>query len=169
MTSDGVALTGLYPESHRAVPQDTDLWRRDDAFFAGVRDQLAAYFAGRLTRFTVPLATQGTAFQRRVWAALGEIPLGSTASYSALALHLGSPGAARAVGAANSRNPISLIVPCHRVVGAGGTLTGYAGGLVLKQWLLEHEATMVHRSHCRMAPMALAAAAPRGAVQLALG
>lgn len=164
LVSDGESLTGVFPESHRAVPE-TDEWRRDDAFFAGVRDQLSAYFAGRLMNFTVPLAARGTHFQRRVWDALREIPLGTTTTYSALATHLRCPTASRAVGAANARNPISLIVPCHRVVGASGTLTGYAGGLELKQWLLDHEATTARRCKGGLTPASLAAVAPR-AVQL---
>lgn len=167
LVSDGESLTGVFPESHRAVPDVTDAWRRDDAFFAGVRDQLGEYFAGRLTDFTVRLGARGTQFQQQVWGALREIPAGSTTTYGALAAHLGRPTAARAVGAANGRNPLSLIVPCHRVVGTGGALTGYAGGLVLKQWLLEHEATMARRVGGGITPVALVAVAPR-AVQLTL-
>ena len=165
LLSDGESLTGVFPESHRAVPEITTGWRRDDAYFAGVRDQLAAYFAGRLMDFTVRLAAKGTHFQRRVWDALREIPLGTTTSYGALAAHLGMPTASRAVGAANGKNPISLIVPCHRVVGAGGLLTGYAGGLELKQWLLEHESNAGRRSAGGVTPIALAAVSAR-AVQL---
>lgn len=156
MVSDGQFLTGLFPESHRALP-DTSGWRRDDEQFAGVRDQLIAYFAGRLTRFTVPLAPIGTPFQKKVWAALTEIPLGATTSYSGLATHLGMPSASRAVGAANGKNPISLIVPCHRVIGAQGALTGYAGGTELKAWLLEHEATTARRASGGVTPVAMAA------------
>lgn len=167
LLSNGDALTGVFPESHRAVPEATAGWRRDDAFFAGVRDQLGAYFAGRLTDFTVRLGAKGTHFQHRVWEALREIPLGTTTTYGALAAHLGQPSAARAVGAANGKNPLSLIVPCHRVVGTGGALTGYAGGLELKQWLLEHEATMARRAGGGVTPIALAAVARR-AVQLTL-
>lgn len=163
LVSDGESLTGVFPESHRAVPTVTDGWRRDDAFFAGVRDQLGAYFAGRLTDFTVRLAAKGTAFQRRVWDALREIPSGTTTTYGALAAHLGQPTAARAVGTANGRNPISLIVPCHRVVGTGGALTGYAGGLELKAWLLEHEATMARRLGGGVTPLGLVAVTPRAA------
>lgn len=166
MLSDGESLTGVFPESHRDVP-DTENWRRDDAFFAGVRDQLIAYFAGRLTDFTVKLAPQGTPFQRRVWDALREIPLGTTTTYGAIATHLGSPSSSRAVGAANGKNPISLIVPCHRVIGTAGALTGYAGGLELKQWLLEHEATTARRAAGGVTPIALAAVTRR-AVQLTL-
>jgi methylated-DNA-[protein]-cysteine S-methyltransferase len=166
LVSDGQALTGVFPESHRELPAPTDAWRRDDGFFAGVRDQLAEYFAGRLCDFTVKLGAKGTVFQQRVWKALTEIPLGSTTTYGAIAQHLGSPSAARAVGAANGRNPISLIVPCHRVVGSTG-LTGYAGGLELKQWLLDHEAAMRKRAGGNVTPIGLAAVARR-AVQLSL-
>lgn len=166
LVSDGQALTGMYPESHRAVPS-TDGWRRDDAWFAGVRDQLIAYFAGRLTKFSVPLAAAGTKFQKRVWAALSEIPLGATATYGNIASHLGAPSSSRAVGAANGKNPISLIVPCHRVVGADGSLTGYAGGVELKQWLLEHEATTARRSCGGVTPIGLAAVT-RHATQVVL-
>ena len=167
LLSDGQALTGVFPESHRAVPEVTEAWRRDDAFFAGIRDQLTAYFAGRLTDFTVRLGVRGTSFQRRVWAALRDIPAGTTTTYAALASHLGHPAAARAVGSANGRNPLLLIVPCHRVVGAAGAPTGYAGGLELKQWLLDHEATMARRARGGVTPIALAAIS-RGAVQLTL-
>jgi methylated-DNA-[protein]-cysteine S-methyltransferase len=167
LVSDGEALTGVYPESHRAVPEITTAWRRDDAFFAGVRDQFTAYFSGRLTEFTVKLAPKGTPFQQRIWAALREIPLGTTTHYGALAAHIGSPSASRAVGAANAKNPIALIVPCHRVIGSAGALTGYAGGVELKQWLLEHEATTARRAAGGVTPIGLASVAP-SAVQLTL-
>ncbi|WP_305879902.1 methylated-DNA--[protein]-cysteine S-methyltransferase [Simiduia sp. 21SJ11W-1] len=101
--------------------------------------QLAEYFAGRRQEFDLPLAARGTAFQQQVWAALTAVPLGATASYGDIAAGIGKPKAVRAVGAANGRNPIAIVVPCHRVIGANGTLTGYAGGLARKQWLLRHE------------------------------
>lgn len=101
---------------------------------------LAAYFAGELAALdALPVATGGTAFQREVWQALREIPPGTTQSYGRLAAQLGRPSASRAVGAANGANPISIVVPCHRVIGASGALTGYAGSLPRKRWLLEHE------------------------------
>lgn len=102
-------------------------------------DELREYFAGERTSFTLPLAPSGTDFQRKVWLALREIPYGVTESYGEVAQRIGQPTASRAVGLANGRNPIAIIVPCHRVIGASGTLTGYAGGLERKRWLLDHE------------------------------
>ena len=114
---------------------------RDDAhpILIETARQLGAYFAGTLTRFTVPLDPQGTPFQRDVWTALVAIPFGETRSYAEIARAIGRPTAFRAVGAANGKNPISIIAPCHRVIGANGTLTGFAGGLAAKQFLLDHE------------------------------
>jgi methylated-DNA-[protein]-cysteine S-methyltransferase len=101
--------------------------------------QLKAYFAGKLREFDLPLAPQGTDFQQRVWLALLRIPYGATASYGDIARAVGEPGASRAVGAANGQNPVAIIIPCHRVIGANGTLTGYGGGLPNKKFLLELE------------------------------
>lgn len=101
--------------------------------------ELAAYFAGTLTAFTVPLRPRGTPFQRAVWAELSAIPYGAAISYRALAAAVGNPAAVRAVGAANGRNPLPIIIPCHRVIGTDGSLTGYGGGLENKRWLLAHE------------------------------
>lgn len=103
------------------------------------RAQLAAYFAGRCLRFELPLAPEGTTFQRSVWDALVAIPAGTTATYGEIAARIGKPHAARAVGMANHDNPIAIVIPCHRVIGASGKLTGYAGGLPMKSWLLSHE------------------------------
>jgi O-6-methylguanine DNA methyltransferase len=112
---------------------------------AALRAALDAYFAGALAAFDgLAVATGGTAFQREVWAGLRKIAPGTTLSYGALAQKLGRPGASRAVGLANGANPIGIVVPCHRVIGAGGTLTGYAGGLARKRWLLDHEHAPVH-------------------------
>ncbi|WMC10182.1 methylated-DNA--[protein]-cysteine S-methyltransferase [Oceanimonas pelagia] len=102
--------------------------------------QLNAYFTGQLTRFTLSLAPAGTAFQQQVWQALLTIPWGEQRSYGEVASAIGNPRAVRAVGAANGRNPIPILIPCHRVIGANGSLTGYAGGLERKRWLLAHEA-----------------------------
>ena len=114
---------------------------RDDTAFDDVRGQLAEYFAGDRTAFDLPLHPTGTAFQQRVWAALREIPYGETRSYGVQASAIGAPvSASRAVGTANGQNPISIIVPCHRVIGANGALVGYGGGLPAKRWLLGHEA-----------------------------
>jgi methylated-DNA-[protein]-cysteine S-methyltransferase len=112
---------------------------RDDAAQPALREQLDAYWQGGLQAFDLPLAPVGTPFQQRVWAALRTIPYGQTASYRQIAEQIGQPTAVRAVGAANGRNPIWLVVPCHRVVGSDGALTGYAGGIELKRRLLDHE------------------------------
>jgi methylated-DNA-[protein]-cysteine S-methyltransferase len=103
------------------------------------RDQLAEYFAGSRRTFDLPLGPQGTAFQQAVWRALLAIPYGATCSYAQIAGVVGKPSASRAVGAANGRNPLAIVVPCHRVIGADGSLTGYGGGLAQKEWLLRHE------------------------------
>ncbi len=109
------------------------------------RQQLAEYFAGERTRFDLPLAAEGTPFQRRVWSALSGIPYGETRSYAAIAAAVGSPAAVRAVGAANGRNPLPIVVPCHRVIGSDGRLTGFGGGLPTKAWLLQHERGVLER------------------------
>ena len=111
----------------------------DDGRLDMVLDQLEGYFTGTRREFTVPLVVSGTDFQRAVWRELSRIPYGSTSSYGELATAIGRPSAARAVGAATGLNPISVIIPCHRLVGAKGTLTGFAGGLDAKRWLLRHE------------------------------
>ena len=113
--------------------------RPEHAVLAETSRQLADYFAGRRQSFTVTLDFRGTDFQKRVWAALLAIPFGETRSYGQIARDLGRPSASRAVGAANGRNPISIIAPCHRVVGSNGALTGFAGGLAAKTYLLDHE------------------------------
>jgi methylated-DNA-[protein]-cysteine S-methyltransferase len=137
LTGDGEGLTGLYTDQHGRKP--TELGPRLDEEFAEARTQLEEYFAGERDDFDLPLTAPGTAFQRAVWQALREIPYGSTMTYGQVAEHVGSPKAVRAVGSANSRNPISIIVPCHRVVGSDGKLIGYAGGFSAKKWLLDHE------------------------------
>jgi methylated-DNA-[protein]-cysteine S-methyltransferase len=131
-------LTNLRMEDQTHEPR-RDGWSLDERAFPKVVDQLAAYFAGELTEFDVTLDLQGTAFQRRVWSALLEIPYGRTESYGEVARRVGEPSAFRAVGTANGRNPVAIIVPCHRVIGASGTLVGYGGGLDRKRTLLELE------------------------------
>ena len=130
---DDGRLTGLWL-GHDGSPTG------DDSPFAAVHEQLDAYFAGELQDFDLPLAPHGTPFQLRVWDELTRIPYGQTISYLELALRLGDRKLVRAVGTANGRNPLSIIVPCHRVSGADGTLVGYGGGLERKRWLLDHEA-----------------------------
>jgi len=132
-------LTRLHMDGQRHAPATSAEWERDDAGLAGIVEQLEAYFAGSREDFDVPLDLQGTDFQRSVWAGLLEIPYGETMSYGELARRVGRPGASRAVGLANGRNPVAIIVPCHRVIGADGTMTGYGGGLDRKVWLLDHE------------------------------
>jgi methylated-DNA-[protein]-cysteine S-methyltransferase len=132
-------LRGIWFADHRTPPSPDALGERDDTAFADVAGQLAAYFAGALRRFDLPLAPVGEPFAQRVWAALREVPHGTTCSYSELAAGLGGPGFAQAVGLANGRNPLSIVVPCHRVVGADGALVGYAGGLARKRFLLALE------------------------------
>jgi methylated-DNA-[protein]-cysteine S-methyltransferase len=122
----------------RALP-DMSGWQQDGEALAPYLAEFDAYFAGRLQRFTLPLAARGTAFQQAVWQALCDIPYGETRSYGEIARVIGKPSASRAVGAANGRNPLSIIVPCHRVIGQNGSLTGYAGGLPIKQVLLHLE------------------------------
>lgn len=133
--SDGEALTGLH-----MTGRPGDDWLRDPAALAPAVEELRAYFAGELRDFTVPVRPAGTAFQRTVWAELRRIPYGTTISYAELAARVGNPKAARAVGAANGQNPVCVVIPCHRVIAADGTLGGFGGGLWRKEWLLAHEA-----------------------------
>jgi methylated-DNA-[protein]-cysteine S-methyltransferase len=137
--SDGY-LTGMSMNGQRHAPEPAPDSRVDPAWFAETVGQLDAYFAGTLTQFDIPINLDGTEFQRRVWSQLQSIPYGETISYGELARRVGNPKASRAVGLANGRNPVAVIVPCHRVIGANGKLTGYGGGLDRKTWLLELEA-----------------------------
>ena len=140
LTGDGRALTGLYMQEGRTAAAVRPEWTRDDDAFADVREQLDEYFAGRRTDFDVPLEMEGSPFQRRVWKELEGIPYGETISYGELARRVGPPATPRNVGATNGRNPVAVIVPCHRVIGADGSLTGYGGGLERKRLLLDLEA-----------------------------
>ncbi|MFI6622783.1 methylated-DNA--[protein]-cysteine S-methyltransferase [Streptomyces sp. NPDC050528] len=133
------ALCGLYMVDQRHRPPQENFGTPDDTPFAETTAQLQAYFAGELKEFTIQLRLHGTPFQQTVWDQLRRIPYGETRSYGDLADALGNPGASRAVGLANGKNPIGIIVPCHRVVGANGSLTGYGGGLDRKQRLLDFE------------------------------
>ncbi|MBO0857159.1 MAG: methylated-DNA--[protein]-cysteine S-methyltransferase [Chloracidobacterium sp.] len=141
LTSNGDAITELFmKEKYIGEPKPIGDWSRDDGLFLEAAVQLRAYFAGELIEFDLPLATGGGPFQRRVWAELRTIPYGSTVSYGEIARRVGAPKASRAVGAANGDNPISIIIPCHRVIGSNGKLTGYGGGIERKKFLLEFEA-----------------------------
>lgn len=135
---DGVLTNVSMHEQRHTAPPPSDAVT-DDAWFKDVADQFDAYFAGELLNFDVDVSLLGTPFQRDVWSRLREIPYGATISYGELAKRVGNPNGSRAVGLANGRNPVAIIVPCHRVIGANGSLTGYGGGLERKTWLLEHE------------------------------
>jgi methylated-DNA-[protein]-cysteine S-methyltransferase len=137
---DGASLSRLHMLGGRKRIDVNPAWQRDDAAFGAVRGQLDEYFAGERHEFELPLGMVGNQFERRVWDQLREIPYGETASYGEIARRVGNPDAARAVGLANGRNPIAVIVPCHRVIGADGSLTGYGGGLERKRLLLDLEA-----------------------------
>ena len=171
LARSAIGLAGLYlpqpdrPQPDRAQPGPTqpdrspdrtqrsgpaEGWVHDPTAFADVTEQLAAYWAGTRQVFDLPLDLHGTVFQQAVWTALLAIPYGTTTSYGAIAARLNLPGGSRAVGLANGRNPVSLVVPCHRVIGSTGLLTGYGGGLPNKRFLLAHEA-----KHSPDAPLAL--------------
>ena len=159
LTSDGEAVTGIYMEEHEGGPQalsgfsasaspaaaftslPTLSWEDGGAVpvLQEARRQLDAFFDGKRESFDLPLKPAGTPFQRTVWDELTRIPFGKTISYGELAKRIGQPAASRAVGLANGKNPIAIVIPCHRVIGANGTLTGYGGGIDRKKWLLEHE------------------------------
>ena len=134
LLSDGESLTGLYFDRN-----DENVRLEDVPVLIDAERQLAEYFGGWRQTFDLPLRPRGTEFQQSVWRALLEIPFGQTQSYSAVARRLGQEKAVRAVGLANGRNPISILIPCHRVIGSNGSLTGYGGGLWRKQFLLKHE------------------------------
>ena len=141
LAAAGGALCGIYFAGQKHLPEDVPTWREDDRLpvFAAARTQLAEYFAGTRTHFALPLEPSGTAFQRAVWNAIAAVPFGATITYAELAAQAGHPGSARAAGAATGRNPLSIVVPCHRIVGTDGSLTGYAGGIERKHALLALE------------------------------
>ncbi|MFF2841109.1 methylated-DNA--[protein]-cysteine S-methyltransferase [Paenarthrobacter sp. NPDC057981] len=142
LTARGEFLTGIFYEGHWHMPAPDYFGEpvsREDPVFAHTRSELSEYLNGQRTEFSVPFEAQGNPFQEKVWARLQHIPFGETVSYGELAAELGDPHLAQAVGSAVGRNPISIIIPCHRVVGRKGQLTGYAGGLRNKRFLLELE------------------------------
>ncbi|MCF3932608.1 methylated-DNA--[protein]-cysteine S-methyltransferase [Acuticoccus sp. M5D2P5] len=136
--TDALQVLG-FPSGSRAM-EPAPTWIRDDRVFRDVRDQLAAYFTGELRAFDIAIDPRGTPFQQHVWHLLATIPYGETRSYGDLALTLGASGASRAVGAANGANPLPIILPCHRVIGSTGKLTGFGGGIATKRYLLDLEA-----------------------------
>jgi methylated-DNA-[protein]-cysteine S-methyltransferase len=141
LTAVGEALAGVYMDGHANGPSAGSDWVHSDdsPVLAEARRQLAAYFCGELKRFDLPLSPDGTAFQQKVWRELQAIDYGETVSYGEIARRLGAPNASRAVGLANGSNPISIVIPCHRVIGANGKLTGYGGGIERKAALLDFE------------------------------
>jgi methylated-DNA-[protein]-cysteine S-methyltransferase len=141
--ADGLALISFPCGRRPREPSAT--WTRDEGVLGEAIAQLRAYFAGERREFTLPLRAGGTPFQERVWSALRAVPFGATISYGELARRIGQPAAARAVGAANGANPLPIVVPCHRVIGADHTLTGFGGGLETKRFLLAHEARLTRR------------------------
>jgi methylated-DNA-[protein]-cysteine S-methyltransferase len=136
---DGQFVTGLFMPQHKGWRGPDASWQRSDEPFTAVREQLSEYFAGERRQFDLPIKFVGTPFQQRVWHELTCIPFGATITYGQLAVRVGQPAASRAVGNANARNLISIIVPCHRVIGVDGKLTGYAGGVDKKRWLIAWE------------------------------
>jgi methylated-DNA-[protein]-cysteine S-methyltransferase len=140
LAGDGTELEAVWIDGQRWAPAIGPGWREDVGPFAAAARQLQEYFAGERTAFELPLRLGGTPFQHEVWRALTRIPFGETRTYGAIAAGLGRPSAARAVGAANGQNPLCIVVPCHRLIGSGGTLVDYAAGVEVKRWLLDHEA-----------------------------
>jgi methylated-DNA-[protein]-cysteine S-methyltransferase len=139
VAADDEGLRHVLFEKNRHDPIHREEWKRDPSPLRAAREQLLAYFGGDRQAFDLPLVPVGTPFQLKVWAALREIPFGTTVSYGDVARRIGDPKAVRAVGAANGRNPLPIIVPCHRVIGSDGRMTGFGGGLPVKQFLLVHE------------------------------
>lgn len=139
VVTEGDALVGVFLDEDGDSPRVEPGWREGGPTVSRVCSQLEEYFAGNRTEFDLEVRPEGTPFQESVWAALLEIPYGDTASYGEIARRVGRPKASRAVGLANGRNPVSIVVPCHRVIGSNGTLTGYGGGLERKAWLLDLE------------------------------
>ena len=143
LESDGTSLTAILFPGEESRSKNEKSCPGNNAVLDEACRQLDLYFLGQLQTFDLPLAPKGTPFQKRIWALLQKIPYGQTSSYGELAKIIGQPTACRAVGAANGRNPLPIVIPCHRVIGSSGKLTGYAGGLPAKQWLLELEGVTV--------------------------
>jgi len=145
LTGDRQSLCGVYICQQKHEPLVRPDWNHSDSMFEQPMLQLQEYFTGTRVSFDLPHSPKGTEFQKRVWLELCRIPYGTTCSYRELATEVGNSNASRAVGMANGKNPISIIVPCHRVIGADGSLTGYGGGLDAKKWLLSHESRFANR------------------------
>lgn len=146
LVADDSGLRELHLPGLFAAHDATSARKSASAPLAKAVEQLEAYFAGELTQFDLPLVPEGTAFQLQVWRALADIPYAKTESYGSVAARIGNPKASRAVGMANNKNPLAIVLPCHRVIGSNGSLVGYGGGLWMKEWLLQHEAGVVERN-----------------------
>lgn len=156
LAGDGASLSLIgFPAGKGRRDPHPD-WTEDQTAFGEAKRQLDAYFEGKLREFTIPLAPRGTDFQLAVWEALTHIPFGQTIAYRDLAIRIGNPTAVRAVGAANGANPIPIVVPCHRVIGADGSLTGFGGGLDTKRWLLCHEGAAGHTERAEQSALPFA-------------
>jgi methylated-DNA-[protein]-cysteine S-methyltransferase len=142
LQANNEGLLGMWFETHTTLPNELGNEQANHPVLCQAETELSAYFKGDLKVFTTPISASGTVFQKQVWHALTSIPYGETWSYQQLADAIGNPKAVRAVGLANGKNPVSVIVPCHRVIGKNGKLTGYAGGLARKEWLLKHEGVL---------------------------
>mgnify|MGYP000918289053 CR=1 FL=1 len=154
LTATAKGLSGLFMEGHSSSVRPKPDGKPDPAAFREAADQLEGYFAGSRREFRLAIDLVGTPFQKQVWRELQEIPYGTTVTYGQLAKRIGNPQASRAVGLANGRNPLSIIVPCHRVIGADGSLTGYGGGLPNKRALLELEGSASDMLYAPLLPMA---------------
>ena len=149
LAGDPAGLTLISFPSGSRTRRPAPGWQRDDDALTAAISQLADYFAGTRQTYSLPLRPAGTAFHQSVWSALRDIPFGATISYGELARRIGQPSAARAVGAANGANPLAIVVPCHRVIGADKSLTGFGGGIDTKRFLLAHEARLSPRLACQ--------------------
>ncbi|MFT7484474.1 MAG: methylated-DNA-[protein]-cysteine S-methyltransferase [Candidatus Paceibacteria bacterium] len=147
IVANSVGIEAIHFESEGGANRISPLWNRGGSLVEKAAGQLSEYFAGEREEFDLPLAPQGTEFMHSVWNQLSQIPYGQTTNYGAIAMSLGKPTAARAIGSANGKNPIPIVVPCHRVIGADGSLTGFAGGIETKRQLLELEGLELACNH----------------------
>jgi len=160
LAGDGAALSLIGFPAGKGHHKPGAGWTEDGAAFSSARRQLDAYFDGTLREFNLPLTPRGTGFQLAVWEALTHIPYGQTIAYRDLAIRIGNPAAVRAAGAANGANPLPIVIPCHRVIGADGSLTGFGGGIETKRWLLRHEGAAGHTERAEQGALPFATEQP---------